>query len=53
MKKQVIYLMTLLILSMAVWSICYFYREYRPITHKYGTFVEVMEQEPYKRELCA
>ena len=51
MKKQVIYLMTLLILSMMVWSICYFYKEYRPVTHPYGTFVEWMDQD--NQELCA
>lgn len=43
MRKHYIYAITLLILSLTVWIGYYFYMEYRPVQHKYGTFVEVLK----------
>ena len=41
MRKNYIYAMTLVILSLTVWLSYYFYLELRPQEYKNGTFVEV------------
>ena len=41
MRKNHVYAITLVVLSLAVWLSYYFYLEYRPQEYKNGTFVEV------------
>ena len=45
MRKNYVYALTLVILSVTVWISYYFYLEYQPEEYKNGTFVEV----PYDR----
>ena len=45
LRKNYVYALTLVILSVTVWISYYFYLEYRPEEYKNGTFVEV----PYDR----
>lgn len=40
MRKNYVYAMTLVILSLTVWLSYYFYLELRPQEYKNGTFVE-------------
>lgn len=54
MRKNYIYAITLLVLSLAVWLGYYFYLEYRPMKYEYGTFVELpQELIEDEWELCA
>ena len=41
LRKNYVYALTLVILSVTVWLSCYFYLENRPEEYKHGTFVEV------------
>ncbi|MBQ8857131.1 MAG: hypothetical protein IJ024_03180 [Lachnospiraceae bacterium] len=44
MRKNYIYAVTLVILSLVVWLSYYLYLEYRPIEYKNGTFVELPKE---------
>ena len=41
MRKKYIYAITLLVLSISIWAGYYLYLEYRPVSYKNGTFVEI------------
>lgn len=45
MRKNYVYAITLVVLSVTMWLSYYFYLEYRPEEYKNGTFVEI----PYDR----
>lgn len=54
MRKNYLYAITLVILSLCVWFSYYFYLELRPVEYQNGTFVEVpAETEEMCRELAA
>ena len=54
MRKNYVYAITLLILSVTVWLSYYFYLEYRPEEYKNGTFVELPDDSMEEfRELSA
>lgn len=44
MRKNYMYAITLVFLSIFLWLGSYFYMEYRPIEYKNGTFVELPEK---------
>lgn len=44
MRRNYVYAMALLILSLTVWLSYYFYLELRPQEYKNGTFVEVLQE---------
>lgn len=44
MRKNYLYAITLVILSLTVWLSYYFYLEYRPEEYKNGTFVELPQE---------
>lgn len=54
MRKNYLYAITIVILSLFVWFSYYFYLELHPVEYQNGTFVEVPE-EPVEgfRELAA
>ena len=41
MRKKYIYAITLVVLSISIWAGYYLYLEYKPISYRNGTFVEV------------
>ena len=41
MRKNYIYAITLVVLSISIWIGYYLYLEYKPVSYKNGTFVEV------------
>lgn len=41
MRRNYLYALTIVILSLTVWLSYYFYLEYRPIEYKNGTLVEL------------
>lgn len=54
MRKHYVYAIALVILSLTAWLGYYVYMEYRPVQHKYGTFVEVEKDfGEYIKELAA
>lgn len=44
MRKNYIYAITLVVLSMAIALGYHFYLNYRPIRYEYGTFVELQKE---------
>ncbi len=45
MRKNYVYAITLILLTLFAWLGYYLYLEYRPVSYKNGTFVEM----PYER----
>lgn len=44
MRKNYLYAITLVILSLVVWFSYYFYLEYRPVKYQNGTLVELPKE---------
>lgn len=44
MRRNYLYALTIVILSLFVWVSYYLYLEYRPIEYKNGTFVELPKE---------
>lgn len=44
MRRNYIYAITLVVLSLMIWFGYYFYLELRPVEYKYGTFVELPQE---------
>lgn len=40
MRKNYVYAITLILLSLFLWAACYLYLEYKPVVYQNGTFVE-------------
>ena len=45
MRKNYVYAITLILLSLVLWAGYYLYLEYRPIVYRNGTFVELPEEK--------
>lgn len=44
MRKNYVYAITLVLLSLVLWVGYYLYLEYKPVVYKNGTFVEVPQE---------
>lgn len=54
MRKNYVYAITLILLSLFLWAGYYLYLEYRPVVYKNGTLVELPEERVEEfRELAA
>lgn len=45
MRKNYVYAITLLLLSLILWTGYYLYLEYKPVSYKNGTFVELPDEK--------